>query len=294
MQLALNPPTPLAALQSLFLEHGQPFTTSRAVAERFGKRHKNVIRDIDNLLTNCPDPAFARLNFEPTYFLDEWDREQPEYRLTHDGFAFLAMRFTGAEAMAWQIAFIQAFNALEAELRACVEREAAALHTLHPVTCTVAERPPAIRRIHSDLTFRLEGMTWFVPDTFFPGEEVICFPAPQGESLRLESRYGLKRSTWASPLHLHNFRRSGQPSDTQASSDTPTSAHAQSSSHPGQGNAPGCSPQTSATPPDSSHSHTPGTGAAARPAEPITIRLELEVRFVPLCRNPDSDRSSAS
>jgi len=143
MQLALNLPTPLAAREALFLDHDQPLTTSRAVAERFGKRHKNVIRDIENLLKNCPDPAFARLNFEPSSYVDPTGRTLPEYRLTHDGFAFLAMRFTGAEAMAWQIAFIQAFNALEAELRAHTERQAAALHTLRPVTCAVAERTEA-------------------------------------------------------------------------------------------------------------------------------------------------------
>jgi len=143
MQLALNLPTPLAAREALFLDHDQPFTTSRSVAERFRKNHKDVIRTIETMLANCPDPVFGWRNFAPTSYLDRWNREQPEYRLTHDGFAFLAMRFTGAEAMAWQIAFIQAFNALEAELRARVEREAAALHTLRPVTCTVADRTEA-------------------------------------------------------------------------------------------------------------------------------------------------------
>lgn len=142
-QLALNIPTTLAALQSLFLDHGQPFTTSRSVADRFGKQHKNVIRDIEKLLADIPDPEFSRLNFEPRTYVDGRGKTYPEYRLSHDGFAILAMGFTGVQALSWKVAFIQAFNALEAELRARIEREAAALHTLRPVTCAVAERTEA-------------------------------------------------------------------------------------------------------------------------------------------------------
>ena len=57
IQLALNLPNPLAARQSLFMStDGQPFTTSRAVAERFGKKHFHVLRDIENL-THSAKPS---------------------------------------------------------------------------------------------------------------------------------------------------------------------------------------------------------------------------------------------
>lgn len=148
MQLALNLPNPLAARAALFLStHGQPFTTSRAVAERFGKTHKNVLRDIEKLIAAMPDPEFSRLNFELRKYQYTTARNQlreaPEYRLTHDGFAFLAMRFTGTEAMAWQIAFLQAFNALEAELRAKTERFAHALDQVRPMLRPVVEATEA-------------------------------------------------------------------------------------------------------------------------------------------------------
>lgn len=63
----------------------------------------------------------------------------------------------------------------------------------------------AIRRIHSDLTFRLEGQTWFVPDTFMPGETVRCNLAPNGAALLIEDHthvlhHGPHRATWAIPL----------------------------------------------------------------------------------------------
>ncbi|MEG1971138.1 MAG: Rha family transcriptional regulator, partial [Burkholderiaceae bacterium] len=124
----------------LFLStDGHAFTTSRAVAERFGKRHKNVLRDIEKLLAELPDPEFGRLNFEPSSYLNDQKKPQPEYRLTHDGFAFLAMRFTGRDAMAWQIAFLGAFNALEAELIARTTLYAHALDQVRPNLRPVAE-----------------------------------------------------------------------------------------------------------------------------------------------------------
>lgn len=134
MQLTLNLPNPLAARQALFLStDGQPFTTSRAVAERFGKRHKDVLKAIKSLLAEMPDPEFGRRNFAPSSYLNEQSKEQPEYRLTHDGFALLAMGFTGREALAWKIAFLQAFNALEAELHARTARFATALDQVRPM-----------------------------------------------------------------------------------------------------------------------------------------------------------------
>ena len=140
MQIALNLPNPLAARQALFLStNGLPFTTSREVAQRFGKQHKNVLRDIERLIADMPDPAFSRLNFEPRDYVDPRGKQYSEYCLTHNGFALLAMRFTGRDAMAWQIAFLDAFNALEAELHAGAARYAAALDQLRPTLRPVVE-----------------------------------------------------------------------------------------------------------------------------------------------------------
>lgn len=139
MQLPLNLPNPLAARASLFVDHDQPFTTSRAIAARFGKNHKDVLRTIEKLLADSPDPEFSRRNFAPSTYTNERGKTYPEYRLTHDGFALLAMRFTGSEALAWQIAFLSAFNALEAELQSRVEREANALYHLRPHWRTINE-----------------------------------------------------------------------------------------------------------------------------------------------------------
>ncbi len=144
MQLALNLPSVLAARQSLFkADNGTPITTSREVATRFGKHHKNVLRAIEKLLTDIPDPEFSRLNFEPRIYRYQTakgqSREAIEYHLSHDGFALLAMGFTGSEALAWKIAFLQAFNAMEAELHARTARYAAALDAVRPNLRPVTE-----------------------------------------------------------------------------------------------------------------------------------------------------------
>lgn len=142
MQLALNLPNPLAAREALFLStDGQPFTTSRAVAERFGKNHYDVLRSIEKLLSESPDPAFNERNFAFIEYLDSRRRRKPQYRLTHDGFALLAMGFTGRDALAWKIAFLQAFNAMEADLRKQTEREAAALYNLRPKWRQIVAHP---------------------------------------------------------------------------------------------------------------------------------------------------------
>lgn len=94
---------------------GHITATSLQVAEHFGKRHTHVLRAIRNLGVS---EEFSRLNFGPRDYIDERGKVQPMYDMTRDGFAMLAMGFTGQEAMGWKEAYIAAFNAMEAQLRA--------------------------------------------------------------------------------------------------------------------------------------------------------------------------------
>jgi Rha family phage regulatory protein len=140
MQTTLNFPDPTTARQALFLStDDQPFTTSRSVAEKFGKRHAEVTRMIKLLINNMGDSDFSQRNFASAEYLDEQKKPRLEYRLTHDGFAFVAMRFTGKEAMQWQIAFIEAFNQMETELNARTQRYASALDIIRPALRPVTE-----------------------------------------------------------------------------------------------------------------------------------------------------------
>ena len=94
---------------------GQITATSLQVAEHFGKRHPDVLRAIRKLEVS---EEFSRCNFAPRDYFDERGKVQPMYDITRDGFAMLAMGFTGKEAARWKEAYISTFNAMEAKLRA--------------------------------------------------------------------------------------------------------------------------------------------------------------------------------
>ena len=182
---------------------GIPVTTSRAVAEQFGKRHAEVLRAIDSLVEDLSERKIAsanadseqlnELNFEPvspskiglandgsdlnfeganTYserlnqsnfssgnerkiasvenendaeniavipsptsdfatdnfllveYTDAQGKPRPEYLLTRDGFTLLAMGFTGTKALAFKVAYINAFNRMERLLKGGMTSEA--------------------------------------------------------------------------------------------------------------------------------------------------------------------------
>ena len=99
--------------------NGTPVTTSLDIAQRFNKRHDNVVRAIENLKSDCP-AEFHLLNFEEV--IREYEngkggtQQAPAYKITRDGFTLLAMGFTGKRALQFKLAYIAAFNAMEAQL----------------------------------------------------------------------------------------------------------------------------------------------------------------------------------
>lgn len=88
---------------------GVPITTSRKIAQVFQKEHKNVLRDIENILI---DDEFSRLNFELSNYKSR-GKEYPEYILTKNGFTLLVMGYTGKKAMKFKKAYIFQFDAME-------------------------------------------------------------------------------------------------------------------------------------------------------------------------------------
>lgn len=107
------------------IDDGKMFTTSLIIAQAFEKEHKDVLKAISNL--EC-SKEFHERNFAPMVYEAEIGsgakREFPAYRLTRDGFAFLAMGFTGKKAAAWKEKFLEAFNAMEKALLAQRDGEA--------------------------------------------------------------------------------------------------------------------------------------------------------------------------
>ena len=99
-------------------ENGTPMTTSLLVAEVFGKEHKHVLRDIDNL--DCSE-EFTESNFGLCMKIRELangvKKQDRYYNITRDGFTFLAMGYTGKKAAEFKEKYIAAFNAMEQQLK---------------------------------------------------------------------------------------------------------------------------------------------------------------------------------
>jgi len=71
----------------------QLVTTSRVVAEVFGKQHGHVIRDIEEL-------GIDQSNFGEMYQVDySYGRKQKMYLISRNGFSLLVMGYTGEKAL---------------------------------------------------------------------------------------------------------------------------------------------------------------------------------------------------
>lgn len=93
---------------------GESITTSMIVAEVFGKEHKNVLRDIENL--SCSE-EFRRLNFEHTHYEHPQNHQTYHcFQMTKNGFSFLVMGYTGEKAGEFKEKFINEFDKREALL----------------------------------------------------------------------------------------------------------------------------------------------------------------------------------
>lgn len=97
----------------VMIKNNQVVVSSRQVAERFHKLHKSIIRSVKEILAaqNC-----ATKFFKETYYINR-GKKYIEYLMNRDGFVLLVMGFTGKVAMDLKIAYINAFNEMEAKLR---------------------------------------------------------------------------------------------------------------------------------------------------------------------------------
>lgn len=96
-------------------ENGEPVTTSMKIAEYFGRQHKDVLRRIKTL--GC-SKEFAKRNFTLCFRINglQNGRKTPYYKITRDGFFFLAFGFSGAKADTIKEAYISAFNWMASRL----------------------------------------------------------------------------------------------------------------------------------------------------------------------------------
>ncbi|EIY19797.1 Rha family transcriptional regulator [Phocaeicola dorei] len=100
-------------------QNDQVLTNSLLVAEKFGKRHADVIRSIDNIL-NTEDEllnAKMRLAFVSTTYEDSTGKSNPAYIMNQKGFSILVMGWNGIKALKFKNEFYDAFEAMERSLK---------------------------------------------------------------------------------------------------------------------------------------------------------------------------------
>ena len=100
----------------VYLKNNEAVCYSLQVAEKFHKRHADVIRSIENLIENDSTQNCVQC-FKRTSYKDDTGKSNKMYRMNRDGFSILAMGFTGKKAMEWKWAYINAFNQMESFIR---------------------------------------------------------------------------------------------------------------------------------------------------------------------------------
>ena len=97
------------------IRENQVVVTSRQVAERFGKNHRDVLESIASI-TKAENSALVFFH-KSTYRVPGNFKKYPEYIMNKDGFSLLAMGFTGRKALQWKLKYIEAFNKMEEALK---------------------------------------------------------------------------------------------------------------------------------------------------------------------------------
>lgn len=93
---------------------GIPMVSSLQVAEKFGKRHNDVLRAVRSIEMS---EEFTARNFAQSDYRDNSGKSNPMYWMTRDGFWALAMTFTGKEAAKLREGIISALNRAEEMMR---------------------------------------------------------------------------------------------------------------------------------------------------------------------------------
>ena len=112
-------------MSDIILENrdGKILVSSRDVAEKFGKRHDHVIRDIDKIISDSPNLG-SEMFIETTY-VNERGKIYRCFDMNRDGFSLISMGFTGKKALEWKLKYIDAFNKMEETLKSvsCLSEE---------------------------------------------------------------------------------------------------------------------------------------------------------------------------
>lgn len=95
--------------------NGKILVSSLDVAEKFGKRHDSILRDIDNLISDSTK-VWSEMFIESSY-KNERGKIYRCFDMNRDAFSLLCMGFNGKKALEWKLKYIEAFNKMEETLK---------------------------------------------------------------------------------------------------------------------------------------------------------------------------------
>ncbi len=98
-------------------KNGKILANSLEVAEKFGKAHNHVIRDIDDIISKSDCPNLDSEMFIENSYVNSRGKTYRCFEMNRDGFSLLAMGFNGKKAFEWKLKYINAFNEMEERLK---------------------------------------------------------------------------------------------------------------------------------------------------------------------------------
>lgn len=106
--------------------NNQIVVSSLQIAERFEKEHRNVVRDIENIIVQMgmlKNEHTQEMFKETTYIHEQNKQIYKMYLMNRDGFSLLVMGFNGKNALEWKLKYIEAFNSMEQRLKLIEQQE---------------------------------------------------------------------------------------------------------------------------------------------------------------------------
>lgn len=134
---------------------GQPTTTTRDIAEVFGKRHDDVLRIVRQRMEEAGGEWRLRNFTEASIEVPNTNGgtvSYPVIRMTEKGFMFVVQKFTGKKAVHTQIAYVDEFERMRGALRRAAQQPASI--DPHALMLAGQSEPVALTREHQALVNR--------------------------------------------------------------------------------------------------------------------------------------------
>jgi Rha family phage regulatory protein len=110
---------------TLIKQDGGCYIDSREVADAIGKRHHNLLRDINGYIETMQ--GFGAINFDysdffvPSTYQSEQNKQMPCFLISKMGAEVIANKLTGEKGVLFTVAYVRKFNEMEAAERAELE-----------------------------------------------------------------------------------------------------------------------------------------------------------------------------